>query len=212
MWQHLQRDWFLHVNELARRTPGLHEPFRLYAQYGVLLFAGALVVGWWTARANPSARAMAAALFAPVGALLALALNQPLGRVVHEARPYTVFPHALVLVARSHDFSFPSDHAVMAGAVAAGLLLTHRRLGGVTLAAAIVLAFARVYVGAHFPLDVVAGLLLGAVVTVVAYLAVRPVLVRGVEVLGRTPLRPLVTDGPPDSRAGAERDAAPGTR
>jgi hypothetical protein len=126
MWQHLQRNWFLHVNELAQHTPGLHEPFRLYAQYGVLLFAGALLAGWWMARANPSPRAMAAALWAPVGALLALGLNQPLGRFVHEARPYAVFPHALVLVARTHDFSFPSDHAVMAGAVTAGLLLTHR--------------------------------------------------------------------------------------
>ncbi|QNN55143.1 phosphatase PAP2 family protein [Nocardioides mesophilus] len=200
MWQHLQRDWFLPVNELARHTPGLHEPFRLYAQYGVLLFAAILALGWWTARANPNPRAMAAASWAPVGALVALGLNQPLGRLVHEARPYAVFPHALVLVARSHDFSFPSDHAVMAGAVAAGVLLTHRRLGLITLAAAVLLAFTRVYVGAHFPLDVIAGLLFGAAVTVATYLAVRPVLVRIVEALARTPLRPLVTNEDADHR------------
>lgn len=193
MWQHLQRDWFLRVNDLTRHTPALHGPMRIYAQFGVLVFAAVLALGWWRARANPDSRAMAAALWAPVGALLALGLNQPLGNLVHEARPYAVFPHALVLVARSHDFSFPSDHAVMAGAVAAGLLLANRRLGAFTAVAAVLLAFARVYVGAHFPLDVAAGLLFGAAVTVAGYLVLRPVLVWVVNGLSSTRLYPLLT-------------------
>jgi undecaprenyl-diphosphatase len=208
MGQQLQRDWFLHVNDLARHTPGLHEPVRLYAQYGVVLFAAALLVGWWWARSNPDPRAMAAALWAPAGALLALGLNQPLGNAVHEARPYAVFPRALVLVARSHDFSFPSDHAVMAGAVVAGVLLAHRRLGWVTAAAAVLLAFARVYVGAHFPLDVIAGLLFGAAVTAVGYVALRTVLVHVVSALARTPLRPLVTALPSTPGRPLDREAA----
>ena len=140
---------------------------------------------------------MAAALWAPVGAVVAIGLNQPLGRAVHEARPYTVFPHELVLVTRTHDFSFPSDHAVMAGAVTAGVLLVDRRLGLLTGLAALLLAFARVYVGAHFPLDVVAGLLFGAAVSLVGYLLVRRPLVLLVQRLSRTPLRPLLTSAPP---------------
>lgn len=195
MWQHLQRDSFLQVNELARDTPVLHEPLTLFAQYGVLLFAGIVVLAWWQARHDPRPATMAAALWTPPAALLALGLNQPLGRLVHEARPFTVLPHALVLVDHSHDFSFPSDHAVMAGAVTAGVLLGHRRLGWFTAAAAVLMAFTRVYVGAHFPLDVVAGLLFGAAVTVIGYEAVRPLLVRTVVMLSRTPLRPLVAHG-----------------
>lgn len=205
MSQSLQRDWFLQVNAFARHTSVLHGPMRMYAQYGVLLFVGILVLAWWFARRRQDPRTMAAALWAPVGALLALGLNQPLVRLVHEARPFAVFPHALVLVDHSHDFSFPSDHAVMAGAVTAGVLLTNRRLGWFTAAAAVVLAFARVYVGAHFPLDVVAGLLVGATVSVVGYLAVRPGLVRGVTALSRTPVRPLLTAGSPGPGRGAVR-------
>ena len=193
MWQHLQRHWFLHVNAFARHTNILHTPMRLYAQYSVVLFAAALLIAWWIARSNPNPRAMAAALWAPAGALLALGLKQPLVGFVHEPRPYAVFPHALVLLSRGHDFSFPSDHAVMAGAVAAGVLLTHRRVGLLTLGAAMVLAFARVYVGAHFPLDVIAGLLLGAAVTVAGYLVLRPFLVRVVAALSSSRLHPLLT-------------------
>lgn len=194
MLQHLQRDWFLKVNAFARTSSALHGPMRLYAEYGVALFVGVLALAWWWSRGDRNPGAMAAALWAPVGVLVALGLNQPLIRMVHEARPFAVFPDALVLVDRSHDFSYPSDHTVMAGAVAAGVLLTHRRLlGWLTVAAAVSLAFARVYVGAHFPLDVVAGLLFGAAVTVVGYEVVRPLLVPTVVTLSRTPLRPLVT-------------------
>src|SRR4051812_44554196 len=129
MWQHTQRDWFLAVNRFAEATPGLHAPMRMYAEYGVVLFAALLLLAWWRARRDRDPATMAAALWAPVGVLVAIGLNQPLVNGFHEARPYTVFPHALVLVSHSPDYSFPSDHAVMAGAATMGVLLTSRRLG-----------------------------------------------------------------------------------
>jgi membrane-associated phospholipid phosphatase len=94
--------------------------------------------------------------------LTALAINQPIGRGFSEPRPYATHPHLLVLASHTGDFSFPSDHAVMAGAVAAGLLLVSRPLGLVAAAAAVLMAFARVYIAAHYPWDVIAGLVLGA--------------------------------------------------
>lgn len=197
MWQNLQRDWFLAVNQFAQSTPVLHAPMRLYAEYGVVLFAALLLVAWWWARRDQDPRTMAAALWAPAGTLLALGLNQPLVNFAHAPRPYTVFPHALALVAHSQDYSSPSDHAVMTGAVAAGVLLTHRRLGVATALAAVVMAFARVYVGAHFPFDVIVGLLLGAAVTCIGYLAVLRMLIWVVTWLTRTPLRSLLTTAEP---------------
>ena len=191
-----QRPWFLDVNGLARHTPALHTPFRLFAEYGVVVFALLLLLSWWLARPTVGerhGRAMAAALWAPVAALVALGLNQPLGNALAEPRPYAVVPHALVLVARTHDFSFPSDHAVMAGAVAAGIWLTNRRLGVVAALLALLMAFTRVYVGAHFPLDVVAGLLVGAVVAVVGWWLVRVPLSRLVLAVAGTPLWPLLS-------------------
>ncbi|MBB6629755.1 phosphatase PAP2 family protein [Nocardioides sp. KIGAM211] len=186
---------FRHVNDLARTTPWLHEPARLFATYGVVLFAVLLLWSWWSAVRADDQRAVGSSLWAPLGMLLALAINQPIGRLVGEPRPYAVLGHVLVLVHRTSDFSFPSDHAVMAGAVAAGVLLAHRTLAGVGLVAvvaALLMAFTRVYVGAHFPGDVVAGLALGAVVTLIGHVLTKPLLLALVRRLAGTPLRRLV--------------------
>ena len=173
----------------------------MYAEYGVGLFAGLLLVSWWLARRDGDLSRVAASLWAPVGALVALGINQPVASAVAEPRPYTVFPQALVLVPRSFDFSFPSDHAVMAGAVAVGVLLANRRLGLVTAILAVLLAFSRVYVGAHFPLDAIVGLLFGAAIAWASYTLLGPLVRRLTVALANTSLRPLLTS----TAAGAAR-------
>jgi len=162
----------LAVNSLARRTGWLHAPVLDYASYGVVLFAALLLAGVLVARRR-SCRDLAAAGWACLGTLLAVAVNQPVGHLFAEARPYAVHPTLLRLADPTRDFSFPSDHAVMAGAVAAGLLLVSRKLGLVAMVAAVLMAFARVYIAAHYPWDVLAGLALGAAVAGLGWLLLR---------------------------------------
>ncbi len=154
---------FLWINDVARHTPWLHTTMLAYATYGVGLFGLLLLLALVVNRHAPSRR-LAATGWAAVATLLALGLNQPLGHFFAEARPYATHPGILRLASVTTDFSFPSDHAVMAGAVAAGLLLASRRLALTATVLAVLLAFARVYIGAHYPWDVLAGLALGAAV------------------------------------------------
>ena len=67
----------------------------------------------------------------------------------------------LVLVARSTDPSFPSDHAAAAFAIAFAVLFVSRPLGAVFLLAAAIVALSRVFAGVHYPADVAAGALIG---------------------------------------------------
>jgi membrane-associated phospholipid phosphatase len=190
----VDRSWFLHINSFARATPWLHAAFQSYARFGVLLFGAVLVWSWWSTRGSGDLRRVTAAIWAPAGTLIAVALNQPLGHWVREPRPYTTLRHIEVLVSRTSDFSFPSDHAVMAGAVAAGVCLANRRLGMLTSVAAVLMAFTRVYVGAHYPGDVFFGLLFGSAVTLLGYVALRPVIERLTNCLSGTPARLLGVD------------------
>ncbi|GAB3883833.1 phosphatase PAP2 family protein [Terrabacter terrigena] len=170
---------FSQVNDLARHTPWLHGITAGYAKYGVVLFGALVLVAVWQSRHAPHAK-LAAALWAGVATLVAVGINQPIVSLVAEPRPYQAHPGILVLVTRSTDWSFPSDHSVMAGACAVGLLVASRRLGAVAAGAALLMAAARVYVGAHYPLDVVAGLAVGSAVAGVGWLVLRAPLVLAV--------------------------------
>jgi membrane-associated phospholipid phosphatase len=190
---------FMEINDFARTTPWLHAALSGYAVYGVVLFAVLLLAGWWISRRGGSG--MSAAVWAPVGMLLAVAVNQPLVAAVHEPRPYATLPGILVLADRSTDPSFPSDHASMAGAVAAGLLLVSWRLGLLAVVAAALMGFARVYIAAHYPYDVLAGFAVGAAVTLLGYLLARRPLAAGLRRLEHTRFRSLLRPSTGDAVA-----------
>ncbi len=184
---------FRAMNRLADRTSWAHGPVVAYAKVGVVAFAVLLLIAWWQARVQGDLDQMARLLWAGVGTLVAVGLNQIVGSVVARARPYNAMPNVHLLISRTADFSFPSDHAVAAGAVAAGLVLAHRRLGAVAIALALAMAGSRVYVGAHYPGDVVAGLVLGAVIVVAAGQVGVPLLRALTGTIDRSPLRPVVS-------------------
>jgi undecaprenyl-diphosphatase len=166
------------INEFARDTPWLHPVVIGYAEYAIGVFAALLLAGWWIARRRADLTVLAAAVWTPLGALAAVAINQPIVSAFHGPRPYAALPDILVLAQRSSDPSFPSDYAVLAGAIAAGLWLVSDRLGAVALLAAAVMAFAGVYIGALYTHDALAGLAVGNAVSVIGFWATRPILVR----------------------------------
>ncbi|HMC68305.1 MAG TPA: phosphatase PAP2 family protein [Mycobacteriales bacterium] len=183
------------VRHFANSTSWLHGFMEFMAKYGIVFLAIALLVGWWIGRRDDSPRKVAIAVWSALAALVALVLVQPIANAATEQRPFVNHPEVHKLIAHSADFGFPSDHATGAGAIAAGLLFLSWRLGLVTALVAVLIAFSRVYVGVHFPQDVLAGLALGAAVAVLGIFIVVPLLTRLLERLTRTPVRPLITSG-----------------
>jgi len=189
-------NWF---NRLADDTAWLHSPAKAYAVYGILAFGVLGLLAWWDARrADDPPRAVAAVAWAGMAPLLGALMVQLIGQAVDRARPTAVIPGTHLLLAKTADFSFPSDHVTATTSVAvalilAGRLLRHRWYGWVGLGLSVLMALDRVYVGAHWPTDVLAGLALGALV---AWLPARPMtalLSKVTTWLAGTPLRWFVS-------------------
>ena len=184
---------FRSINRFADRTSWAHGLFRANAGYGIVLFAVLLLVAYIDGRQHDDLTAVAGSVSAGIAALIALGVGQLIGGAVDRARPYETITNVHLLVDKTADFSFPSDHATVAGAVAVGLLFANRRWGLVASILAVLMAFTRVYVGAHYPGDVLAGLALGGIIATAAWFTLMPLLRRLARWLEGTPLRPLVT-------------------
>ena len=116
---------------------------------------------WLLARPGASRRWKLASACALASAALALLINQLIGKVWHRERPFASHPSAHVWGSRSHDPSFPSDHASAAFGIAFAIYLFDRVAGSIFLAAAFFIGAGRVFIGAHYPADVLAGCLVG---------------------------------------------------
>ncbi len=95
----------------------------------------------------------------------AVVLNLGLKNLVQRVRPYDQFPDLILLIEKQVDFSFPSGHSGCAFAAAGVFLLAppkgKRAFGWGMLILAVIIGFSRLYVGVHFPTDVLAGAAIG---------------------------------------------------
>lgn len=88
--------------------------------------------------------------------------NLFLKNLVERSRPFDVIQELTPLIPRPHDFSFPSGHTASSFA-AAGVFFRNlpRRLGVPALILAALIGVSRLYVGVHYPSDVLFGMLSG---------------------------------------------------
>lgn len=166
------------ITGFARDTPTwVRHAAETWTEAGLLLFAALFVTTWWRARGDTS-RAFAIAALAPLATAVAYVGSELLKSVLRQERPCREVPGATVSLAACPppgDWSFPSNHATIAGAAAVALALTRPVLLWLTAPLALLMAFSRVFVGVHYPHDVAAGLAFGALVAVAAVrLATRP--------------------------------------
>lgn len=102
------------------------------------------------------------ALLLVSGALTAVTVSQVLKRVFRRTRPSAAGLRGFATLTRDPDaFSFPSGHTAVAFAVAVALTGEGEGLLWVLLPLATGIGASRVYLGAHYPLDVLTGAMVG---------------------------------------------------
>ncbi|MDR3097200.1 MAG: phosphatase PAP2 family protein [Paraburkholderia sp.] len=162
----LNRSLFLAINGTPATPRWLIETALVIANDLIFLVPLALVLMWLSG----DARQRAIAVRMCVVTLLALGAGQVIGVLWPHPRPFviglghTFFEHA-------PDPSFPSDHGTVCSAFVLTLLLGGMvRAGLVALVGGVAIAWSRVFLGVHFPLDMIGAL----VVSCLAYAVVAP--------------------------------------
>ena len=91
--------------------------------------------------------------------------NLILKNLVCRIRPYEVIDGLHLMIGKQNDSSFPSGHSSAGFSVGTVILReTPRKIGIPVLLFALLIALSRLYVGVHYPTDVICGMLLGAAV------------------------------------------------
>lgn len=180
------------INGLAADSPGwLAKAMEFVGEYGLLLALVLLVIWcWWGQRKRgtleDAASSVAAVVWAPLAAGIAVLVNVPIRGFVERPRPFRTHDGLEVLAEGKTDFSFVSDHATLAMALGAGLFVANRKFGLVGLALALLEGFCRVFMGVHYPTDVVGGFALGTAVALLLSPLAMAVLTPVAKVVGRT--------------------------
>jgi undecaprenyl-diphosphatase len=148
---------------------------------------------WLLARPGGSRKWKLAAGSGLVSAGVALAINRIISAAWFRQRPFIAHHIAHPWIG-SKDASFPSDHASASFAIAFAVLMLDPIAGAVFLVFAVVIAVGRLFIGAHYPSDVAAGLVVGAVSAFVVVRLGRPLVAWVVKLVERVTdplLRPL---------------------
>ena len=106
----------------------------------------------------------------------ALIVNVWLKNMVGRIRPYEVVGGLKCLIPEPVDPSFPSGHASHAFvAVAVIWIMMSKKYGIIALVISALMAWSRLYLGVHYPSDVIAGILIGIVAGVLGVIIVKAV-------------------------------------
>ncbi|GGX98709.1 phosphatase PAP2 family protein [Streptomyces minutiscleroticus] len=220
-------DLLYDINGLAKEAPHWFDRcMEFVGEYGLLLAMVLLVLWcWWGVRrrgGESAAASVAALVWVPLAAGVAVLVNVPIRGFVERPRPFLEHQGLEVLIEGKNDYSFVSDHATLTMAMGVALFVANRKFGLVGILLGLLGGFCRVYMGVHYPTDVVGGFALG---TAVALLLSPPAMALLTPLMRAVERSPKVSwlvrargaersgDGPliPGARSGAaseERDLA----
>lgn len=157
-WSQQEQAWCLSANRWAARQ-AVRNYFRMVSRLGdgafwyALMAAVALFDGW---------RGLTAAMHLAATGLIAAILYRKLKRWARRPRPYAADVRIKPWIAPLDEFSFPSGHTLHAVSFSLVTLAYYPMLAWLLVPFALSVAVSRVVLGMHYPSDVFAASLIGA--------------------------------------------------
>jgi undecaprenyl-diphosphatase len=164
---------FLLINGWAGKTPFVDELFKgISNDYFTFIFSCLVLVWLWFSTRDPDKRQQTQK--AVLTALISIGMVSIMMGIINQhyfrERPFDVLPQGSInlIFYRPHDSSFPSNFAAVIFSLAIPMFIKNKSWGSLLLALAIVASFGRIFMGVHYPLDVLAGAFLGLLAYFVA--------------------------------------------
>ncbi|ENQ3077048.1 undecaprenyl-diphosphatase [Bacillus cereus] len=153
--QSIDYEIFQWINSYVYKYSFLDKMMIFFAEYAQYILIVALFILWITNKENRVT--VFQALFA---CSLSFTMNRVIELFFYRDRPF-VSHHIKQLVDHAANSSFPSDHATSALVITVTIWLCSRGKTFMWLILGMCIAFSRIWVGVHYPLDVLAGIILG---------------------------------------------------
>lgn len=175
----MMNDWlFLLINSMANRSviiDGLMITISKLVPYVYML----VLVGLFVKGFRVNSFKLRAESFA-TGVLLVLCLigSFILGSMFYENRPFVDHPETILILNHAADASFPSDHTVGTMAIACGILFYRWKWGTWMVYGSILVGISRVFVGNHYPGDILGAFILVWILTAIYNKTIRRGVVR----------------------------------
>lgn len=151
------------INHFAGHHPFVDELMKFIAQNALDIYAVFFIFAWF-ALPKSEENKRHALVVAFCSGVLALFINLVISHIWFRPRPFTVLHRGTYtqLIPHSNDASFPSDHTSGSFAFASGTWGRSAKWVRYSFTILAVLTMiSRVYVGVHWPTDVIAGLIIG---------------------------------------------------
>ncbi|MGG2027510.1 phosphatase PAP2 family protein [Gottfriedia sp. S16(2024)] len=150
------------INNFAGKWPTL-DNVMIYLSKTAILIVIALLCFLWIQKGTERKYT---AFYIALTLILALGGNFIIHQFYYHARPF-VNHHVTKLISHSSDSSFVSDHGTLVFSTALILLLRKDRLGMVSLVWAILVGISRIFVGVHYPFDIIGAFILASIVAII---------------------------------------------
>jgi undecaprenyl-diphosphatase len=150
------------INSFAGKWPALDNVMIFLSKSAILIVIGLLCYLW----IQKGSERKHTAFYIVLTLILALGGNFIIHQFYYHARPF-VNHHVTKLISHSSDSSFVSDHGTLVFSTALILLLRKDSLGMFSLVWAILVGISRIFVGVHYPFDIIGAFILAGIVAIV---------------------------------------------
>jgi len=146
-------DLFRKINDLGKEYTYLNNFFIFMAEYMVFILAFIALIFWFTRREENRMMIISAT----ISFILAEMMGKIAGKLHSNNQPFAELSNVNKLIEKAVDNSFPSDHSILFFAFCTTFFIYQKRWRYIWIMLALFVSISRIWVGVHYPADVIVG-------------------------------------------------------